>query len=200
MTIFLNYLSFQFYHLMPKANHWNWISYIFFLIRLSVAAGGSKVFEKVHTEEPFKLMNPWHLAILWPVTPFVGQSVRDKCRALILGQPLGSPTATFASEGQLLETLCLSKIVKKWSKSKNSIFVIDEAYFHGINVVTGFKGRLTGEMQCVYICGGATPRHCSVFNHQLLCPFVLFVSNMMMITTLSLREKGKGESALIFSC
>ena len=58
MTKFLNYLSFQSYHLMPKANHQNWIIYIFFLIRLSVAAGGSKVFEKVHTEEPFKLMNP----------------------------------------------------------------------------------------------------------------------------------------------
>lgn len=176
---------------MPNANHWKWISYIFFLIRLSVAAGGSKVFEKVHPEEPFKLMNPWHLAILWPVTPFVGQSVRDKCRALILGQPLGSPTATFASEGQLLETACLSKIV---------LLLLTK---HILVVIVLLQGSKADSLvKCsAYICMcGATPRHCFVFNHhhQLLCPFVLFVSNMMLITTLSLREKEKGESALIF--
>ena len=172
-------MSFQFYHLMPKANHWNWISYIFFLIRLSVAAGGSKVFEKVHPEEPFKLMNPWHLAILWPVTPFVGQSVRDKCRALILGQPLGSPTATFASEGQLLETSCLSKIV---------LLLFTKHIFVVIMLLLGSKAdSLVKCSACICMCG-ATPRHCSVFNHQLLCSFFLFVSNMMIITTLSLRD------------
>ena len=125
------------------------------------------------------------------MTPFVGQSVRDKCRALILGQPLGSPTATFASEGQLLETSCLSKIV---------LLLLTK---HILVVIVLLQGSKADSLvKCsAYICMcGATPRHCFVFNHQLLCPFVLFVSNMMMITTLSLREKEKGEAALIFSC
>ena len=123
------------------------------------------------------------------MTPFVGQSVRDKCRALILGQPLGSPTATFASEGQLLETSCLSKIV---------LLLLTK---HILVVIVLLQGSKADSLvKCsAYICMcGATPRHCFVFNHQLLCPFVLFVSNMMMTTTLSLREKERGESALIF--
>ena len=85
---------------------------------------------------------------------------------------------------------------------KNSTFVIDEAYFGGYSVVAGVKGRLTGEIQCVYmyVWGHTKTLLCVQSSIAVFCPCVLFVSNMMMITTLSLREKERGESALIFSC
>ena len=85
---------------------------------------------------------------------------------------------------------------------KNSTFVIDEAYFRGCNVVAGVRGRLSGEMQCVYniyVWGHTKTLLCVQSSIAVFCPCVLFVSNMMMITTLSLREKERGESALIFS-